>query len=237
MKPTLLLLPGLLCDAAVWEHQQAHLHELAHCVIPDYGMHDSIQAMAEHALKSVPEEGPLYVVGHSMGGRIALQMARMAPQRISKLVLMDTGPDAISTDPALAQQEIDKRMALVNQAQTQGMRAMGQSWAKGMVHPSRLNDPVFEDILQMIERKNPGIFAAQINALLHRPDARAVFTTLKCPTFIACGRQDVWSPLSRHEEMHKILPGSELLAIEDSGHMTTMEQPEIVTQALKQWLF
>ena len=236
MSAQLLLLPGLLCDAAVWQHQQQTLSAFAPCVIPDYGQLDSLEAMARHALAQAPE-GDLYVVGHSMGGRVALEVARLAPQRLRKLVLMDTGLDAISSDPALATQEKNKRLALLDTARAQGMRAMGEVWARGMVLPSHLNLPVFEDILQMIERKTPDIFAAQINALLHRPDARAVFSGLSCPTLLVCGRDDAWSPLSRHEQMHQIRPSSELVVIENSGHMTTMEQAESVTTALQQWLF
>ena len=236
MSAQLLLLPGLLCDAAVWQHQQEKLSAFAPCIIPDYGQLDSIEAMANHVLAQVPQ-GDLYVVGHSMGGRVALQIARLAPQRLRKLVLMDTGPDAISSDPALAAQETAKRLALLDTARSQGMRAMGEVWARGMVLPEHLDQPVFEDILQMIERKSPEIFAAQINALLHRPDARSVFNHLSCPTLLVCGRQDAWSPLARHEQMHENLPGSELVVIENSGHMTTMEQPQAVTTALQQWLF
>ena len=104
-----------------------------------------------------------------------------------------------------------------------------------MVHPDRLDTPLFAQILDMIERKTPEIFAAQISALLNRPDARGVFAGLKCPTLLMCGRDDAWSPLSRHEQMQAVLPGAELAVIEHSGHMSTMEQPEAVTAALLHW--
>jgi pimeloyl-ACP methyl ester carboxylesterase len=81
-----------------------------------------------------------------------------------------------------------------------------------------------------------GMLASQINALLGRPDARAVFAAVQCPTLILCGRQDPWSPLSRHERMQRALPHARLVVIEDSGHMTTMEQPGAVSKALLEWL-
>ena len=113
---------------------------------------------------------------------------------------------------------------------------MGARWARGMVHPDHVDAPVFDAILGMIERKTPQIFEAQINALLGRPDARAVFAGIAVPTLLACGRQDAWSPLSRHEQMHAMLRGSTLVVIEHSGHMTPMEQPAAVTAALRAWL-
>jgi pimeloyl-ACP methyl ester carboxylesterase len=88
----------------------------------------------------------------------------------------------------------------------------------------------------MLERSSPRAFEAQINALLSRPDARGVLEEVRCPTVFVCGRQDAWSPLQRHQEMHALLPGSQLVVIEDSGHMTPMEQPEAVSRALRQWL-
>jgi pimeloyl-ACP methyl ester carboxylesterase len=115
------------------------------------------------------------------------------------------------------------------------MREMGRQWARGMVHPARLDTPLFEEILAMIERKTPAIFEAQIHALLGRPDAREVFTGLQCPTLLLCGRQDAWSPLARHEQMHALLPCSRLVAVEDCGHMSTMEQPAAVSRALVEW--
>ena len=80
------------------------------------------------------------------------------------------------------------------------------------------------------------MFEAQVRALLARPDARPVLAGLACPTLIACGRQDAWSPLPRHEEMHRIVGHSRLAVIEDSGHMSTMEQPEAAARLLAQWM-
>ncbi|MFC6673451.1 alpha/beta fold hydrolase [Marinobacterium aestuariivivens] len=106
-----------------------------------------------------------------------------------------------------------------------------------MVHPSRLDDSeLVNDILAMIERKTPEIFAAQIVALLHRPDATAQLGEIDCPTLLLCGREDCWSPLARHEEMASLIPGSRLEVIEDAGHMSTMERPQAVTSAIRDWL-
>ena len=148
---------------------------------------------------------------------------------------MDTGIDPIAAgEPGEAERA--RRMALLKIAREDGMRTMGRQWARGMVHPSRLESPVFEEILDMIARMTPAIFAAQIRALLGRPDARADFTGLRCSTLLACGRQDAWSPLARHERMHALLATSRLVAIEDSGHMTPMEQPAAVSAILREWL-
>jgi pimeloyl-ACP methyl ester carboxylesterase len=113
---------------------------------------------------------------------------------------------------------------------------MGREWARAMVHPARLGSAVFDSILEMVERKTPDVFAAQIAALLARPDARDVLTTARCDVLLVCGRQDTWSPLVRHQEMQALRPDSRLVVIDDSGHMSPMEQPQAVTRCLAQWL-
>jgi pimeloyl-ACP methyl ester carboxylesterase len=106
-----------------------------------------------------------------------------------------------------------------------------------MVHPDRLRDAtLMESILAMIDRKTPGIFAAQIRALLNRPSAAAVLHAIDCPALVLCGREDSWSPLARHEQMARMIPGASLVVIEDSGHMVTLERPEAVTGAFGSWL-
>lgn len=232
-RPSIVLLPGLLCDEAVWPHQREALAAFG-CTVPSYGALDSIEAMAAHALESAPA-GKLAVAGHSMGGRVALEMARQAPWRIDRIALLDTGITPLPQGEA-AERERAGRLALLAIARSEGMRAMGRSWAQGMVHPARLGSALFEEILEMIERKTPAIFEAQIRALLGRPDARGVCAGLRCPTLILCGRQDAWSTVAQHEEMHALLPGSRLAIVEDSGHMSTMEQPEAVSDALLQWM-
>jgi pimeloyl-ACP methyl ester carboxylesterase len=232
-RPTLVLLPGLLCDAAVWEAQCAAMPGLD-CIVPDYGLRDSIEAMAQQVLEDVA--APLFALaGHSMGGRVALEMARLAPGRITRLALLDTGFQPRTAGEA-GEAEMRERFALLALAREQGMREMGSRWARGMVHPKHLDQPVFEAILAMIARKTPEIFAAQIRALLDRPDALPVLQALRCPTLLLCGRQDTWSPLARHEEMRELVAGSELEVIDDAGHMTTMEQPQAVNAALARWL-
>jgi pimeloyl-ACP methyl ester carboxylesterase len=228
-----VLLPGLLCDETVWQHQRSALAP-ASCFIPSYGMASSIGDMARGVLASVPSER-FSLAGHSMGGRVALEIMRMAPERVERLALLDTGIDPLPTGEA-GIRERDQRMALLQIAQEQGMRKMGEKWARGMVHEDQVDAPVFAEILEMIGRCTPAIFAAQIQALLGRPDAAPVLAALRCPTLILCGRQDAWSPLARHERMHEMCPDSRLVVIEHSGHMSTMEQPAAVSQSLVEWL-
>lgn len=230
----LLLLPGLLCDETVWLDQIAGLGAAVDCTVASYGTLSSIEAMARHVLDSAPA-GAFAVAGHSMGGRVALEMARIAPERVERLALMDTGYQGRSAGlPGESEQRGRERLLEI--ARTQGMRAMGEAWAPGMVHPSQIGTPLFGAILDMIGRKTPEIYAAQIQALLGRPDATALLGRINCPTLLMCGRDDTWSPLSRHEEMQAAMPGSKLVVIEHSGHMVTMEQPGAVNDALAAWL-
>ena len=239
-QPSVLLLPGLLCDASVWPAQQAALQALAPVHVADYGDCSSIAAMAERALHDAPA-GPLAVVGHSMGGRVALEIWRQAPGRVVGLALLDTGFQALPDgEPGVAERA--GRMELLALARDQGMRAMGQRWARGMVHPDQLDTPLFEAVLQMIERRTPELFAAQLQALLGRPDATDLLPTITVPVLLLCGRQDNWSPVARHEQMQAALlsrpsPAAvELVVVEDCGHMSTMEQAPAVSAALLRWL-
>ncbi len=231
---TLVLLPGLVCDRAVWEAQIARLSRQRDCLVVDYGEADSLTAMARRVLECAP--GRFSLAGHSMGGRVALEVMRTAAQRVTRLALLDTGYQARPEGP-VGEAEAATRHRLLGIASSRGMRAMGREWVQGMVHPERLADePLIEAILAMIERRTPAVFAAQVRALLDRPSAESVLSSIRCPTLVVCGRQDSWSPLARHEAMARIVPGARLEVIEDSGHMVTLEQPEQVSAALAGWL-
>ena len=233
-KPALLLLSGLTCDRAVWTEQIDVLSASTDCIVPVYGELDSIASMAQRVLREAPAHFAL--AGHSMGGRVAFEILRAAPQRVTRLALLDTGYEQRAAGEA-GEAEARQRQRLVDIAFADGMRAMGREWVRGMVHPERLRDAgLIEAILAMIERQTPTAFAAQIRALLNRPDASDVLPTIACPTLLVCGRQDAWSPLVRHETLAGLIPGSRLEIIEDCGHMSTMEQPACVSTVLQRWL-
>src|SRR5215471_12380637 len=230
----LILVPGLMCDATVWAHQARHLETIATIAVSDHGSLDSLGKMAEAILRSAPER--FAIAGHSMGGRVALEVFRRAPDRIEGMALMDT---AYAPRPAGAPGEAEaaQRYALLDIARNEGTRAMGKVWVQNMVHPDRLADtPLLNSILEMFSRKTPDVFAAQIKALLERPDATPLLTQIHCPTMVLCGRQDSWSSLSRHEEIAARIAQSELFVIEHCGHMSTMERPERVAAAMNAWL-
>lgn len=234
MTPTLMLLPGLNCDAAVWALQVAALAGQADCVIPAWGLRDSLTAMAQQVLDEAPTER-FSVAGHSMGGRVALEVMRLAPRRVERLALLSTGTHPLAAGEA-GEKERAGRMALLRIAQQQGMRAMAQEWAKGMVHPERIGSPVFDEVLAMFDRGSAAQYAAQIHALLNRPDAAPLLPGISCPTLVLTGRQDSWSGPVQHEAMAAAIPGAQLVIVEDSGHMCTMEQPSAVSAALAAWL-
>lgn len=234
MATTLMLLPGLNCDAAVWAPQVAALKDQAHCVVPAWGLSDSLTAMAEQVLAEAPTER-FSVAGHSMGGRVALEVFRLAPQRVERLALLSTGTHPLAAGEA-GEKEKAGRLALLQIARTQGMRAMGQQWARGMVHRDRLDTPVFEEVLDMLERGSAAQYAAQINALLTRPDAGPLLPRIACPTLVLTGREDAWSGPAQHEAMAAAIPGAQLVIVEHCGHMCTMEQPQALSEALTAWL-
>ena len=233
MEP-LVLLPGLLCDEAVWQGQIDGLRDVAECVCMDWGRLDSIAAMAELVLRLAPERFSL--AGHSMGGRIAFQVVRLAPQRVARLALFNTGADA-KPPGAAGQEEERKRRALLQIAKERGMRAMALAWLPPMMKPGRMADSALvESIVSMIARKTPEIYETQMLALLGRPDARPGLAKIGCPTLLLTGREDGWSPPARHEEMAAAIPNSRVVIVPDSGHMAPMEQPAAVAAAMREWL-
>jgi len=232
--PTAVLLPGLLCDRAVWAGQLTVLSQRVRCIVPEYGELDSLPAMAHAVLAQAPAR--FVLIAHSMGGRVALEIMRAAAARVNALALLDTGYQARAAGPD-GEREARERQALLKLASSAGMRAMGSVWVRDMVLPARLTDTaLIESILAMIERCTPRVLAAQIRALLTRPDATEVLTALRCPTLLLCGREDSWSPLARHEAMARLIPRSQLAVVEECGHMSPMERPAEVCARLSQWL-
>jgi len=234
MKKPLLLVPGLLCDDAIWASQAAALADIALVRVANNGATGSLGALAESIIAHAPPRFAL--AGHSMGGRIALEVARRVPERLTALALLDTGHEAVPPGDA-GEREAAGRYALLAMARREGMRAMAQTWVQGMVYPPRLTDAeLVEPILQMFERRTPDLFALQIKALLERPDATPVLATLQCPTLVLCGREDAWAPPSRHEAMARMIRHSTLEVIPDCGHMSPLERPRAVSEAFRRWL-
>jgi pimeloyl-ACP methyl ester carboxylesterase len=230
----LVLLPGLMCDAAVWQPQIQALARAAQCTVADHGALDDLGGMAQAVLQAAPQRFAL--AGHSMGGRVALEVVRRAPERVARLALLDTGMHALPTGAA-GTAEVEGRMRLVDTARRQGVRAMARQWVRGMVHPDRLADRALIDtILDMFERNSADVFAAQIQALIGRPEAEDVLRACKLPTLLLTGANDSWSPPAAHEEMARCVPGSRLLIVQGSGHMVTLEHPTAVSDALLAWL-
>ena len=233
-KPVLVLAPGLMCDATSWGAVPSGLPEFD-CRVVDHGQADSLVQMAEQLLADAPARFAL--AGHSMGGRVALEVMRLAPERVTHLGLFDTGHLPKPAGEA-GNEEVRKRMALLAIAREQGVRAMAAEWVKGMVAPQRLSDAaLIEDILAMFERKSADIFERQLRALIQRPDATAVLQAVRVPALVLCGELDAWSPPAQHQTMADCIPARPaIVAVPGGGHMVMQEQPEPVLQAMRQWL-
>jgi pimeloyl-ACP methyl ester carboxylesterase len=218
----------------VWSAQLGAFRAERQVLVIDHGELDSITGMARAVLDQAPPQ--FAIAGHSMGGRVALEVIRQAPERVTRIALLDTGYEPLASGDAGAQ-EIAKRGALLRIAETQGMRVMGIVWARGMVHPDRLDDvDLMTRIHDMIARKTPAQFAAQIRALLGRPDASNTLAAIRCPTLVLCGREDSWSTWSRHVDIAARIANSVLVGVDHCGHMSSMERPNAVTAALRDWL-
>ena len=177
------------------------------------------------------EAAPTFALaGFSLGGYVAQEIARQAPGRIERLALIDTSIRPDSPERAAA------RRSLIATARLPGQfKGITDRMLPTYVHASRLSDrDLIGRIRAMNERLGRDVFIRQNT--LDRPDGEAALRSLTCPVLIICGKQDALTPLSDHQEMAAMLPHAQLVIIEESGHMTPMERPHAVTEALRQWL-
>lgn len=228
-RPVLYMLPGLLCDATVFAPQVAGLSDICEVRTPEFRGLDSFKAMAQLVLDEAPPR--FCVAGFSMGGRVAFQIAATALDRIERFCAFDTAVGPV------AEGEPAQRQAVIDLAWREGMGALADVWLPPMLHEKRRADSAFvEPLRAMVMRSTPEQHEKQIRALLNRPDARPVLPTIQCPTLIACGRQDAWSPPASHEAMAAAIPGAKLVIVEECGHFLPLEQPEAFNRALREWL-
>jgi pimeloyl-ACP methyl ester carboxylesterase len=228
MQP-LLLLCGLLCDETIWADVPIRLRDVADVHVVSFGGYSSIGDMADHVLSAAPPR--FAMAGHSMGGRVALEVWRRARERVAALGLLNTGVHP--TRDA----EYDSRGLLVRIARTHGMAALAAEWLPPMMgaSPARVAQ-IMPSLVAMVERSTPGSFAGQINALLQRPDARPVLPSIDVPTLLLSGTNDTWSSLSQHADMQRSIPQATLVEIAGAGHMAPIERPDAVARALRAWL-
>ncbi|QKE64065.1 alpha/beta fold hydrolase [Aquipseudomonas campi] len=228
-KPHLLLLPGLLCDARLWQHQAADLADLAHITVADLSQADSIAGLAEQVLAQAPDEC-FALAGLSMGGYVALEIMRRAPQRVLGLALLDTSAQADSDAAKRA------RVDLMGQAE-EDFAALVASLLPKFVHPAHLSDPaLIEVITGMAHSLGRDVFLRQQKAMLGRIDSRPGLVQIRCPTLVLCGWEDVITPLTLHQELATAIVGAQLVMIKECGHLSCLEQPQAVTRALETWL-
>ena len=225
----LILLPGHMADRGLWAHQIAHLADLAPIRVMDLTRHDSLAGMAEAVLAESPPSFAL--AGLSMGGYLAFEILRRAPERIAKLALLDTSarPDA--------PEQAERRHRFMAMADKDGIDPVMAAYMPIFVHPDRIADTALVGGLnEMARRLGISAFMNQQKAMLGRPDSRPELGTIRMPTLVLCGRQDALTPLAMHEELAAGIPDATLVVVEDSGHMTPLERPQAVTAVLRYWL-
>ena len=225
----LVLVPGLLCTRALWEPQIAALSDIADCTVADHTRHKTMADIARSVLETAPDRFAL--AGLSMGGYIAYEIVRQAPERVERLALLDTGSRADTPERTAG------RRNLIATAQREGVRRAQELLMPSLIHPSRHSDKQLREIiLQMAVDTGLAAFQRQEEAIIGRPDNRPFLPSIRCPTLVIVGRQDALTPPELAREIADGIPGAKLTIVPDCGHMSTLEQPEAVNSALRAWL-
>jgi pimeloyl-ACP methyl ester carboxylesterase len=225
----LLLLPGLLCDAALWDHQLHFLGDIAAPAVADLTQDTTVEAMAARLLADAPPRFAL--AGLSMGGYAAFAILRAAPERVTRLALLDTSawPDT--------KEQMTRRKLLMQLAERGQFKGVTPKLLPLLVHPDRVDEqPLAGEVMAMAERVGLDAFLRQQRAIMARPDARPQLGAIHVPTLVICGRQDALTPLDRSQEIASGIPGARLAVIEECGHLSTMERPHAVTALMRLWL-
>jgi pimeloyl-ACP methyl ester carboxylesterase len=229
MKQPLMLLSGLLCDETIWSDIPQRLAAVADVSVVSFRGFSSIEAMAGHVLAIAPQRFAL--AGHSMGGRVALEIMRTAAPRVSALALLNSGVHAVRDG------EPQGRSHLLRVAHEHGMRALAAEWLPPMMSGDAVrNMELLPRLTAMIERWTADSYAGQVSAMLNRPDALSVLSSIAVPTLLLSGSDDGWSPVSQQQSIRRRIPHATLFEIHGAGHMAPIERPEQVAAALREWL-
>ena len=225
----LVLLPGMMCDARLFAPQIAAFSAGRAVQVAPIGGADTVSELAADVLAHAPPHFSL--AGLSMGGIVAMEVIRQAPDRVLGLALLDTNPKAENANVAARR---DPQIASVQAGRL-------ASVMRDEMKPNYLTDgPHRADILDlcmaMADSLGAQVFVNQSRALQTRPDQQDTLRNVTCPTLILCGRDDALCPVARHDLMHGLVVGSTLRVIENAGHLPTLEQPEQTTAALAHWL-
>jgi pimeloyl-ACP methyl ester carboxylesterase len=226
-----ILLPGLASDAALWRDQIPALQTAGHAVhVTD--THARAATLTGMALTLLAEhDGPLVLAGTSMGGIVALEVFRQAPQRVAALALL--GSSARPDTPQMIRLRSDA-VALFERGRTDEVLRANIPFA---FHPSRQRDEaLLQAYFEMIARAGAAQLMRQNRALMARPDSRPLLRRLRCPLLVACGDTDALTPPECSREIAAAVPHARLEILADCGHLLTWEQPARVNALLLEWL-
>lgn len=229
MKPKILLLPGLLNDASLFTEQMIALSVLGSVQVGDLTRSASIAELAADVLAEAPD-GRLVLVGLSMGGYVAFEIMRTAPQRVAALVLIDTTARPDTPEASALREE------LIKLAETD-LDAVTERLLPRLSHPDLMNLPAVRGVIQsMASGLGKEVFTRQQQAIMSRPDSRPTLAGITCPTLVLCGREDQITPPEMAEEIAAGIKQAELKIIEHCGHLSTLDQPEQVSNLLLDWI-
>ena len=224
----LLLLPGLLNDAELWRDQLADLADIAEATVGDLTHGETMQAVADAVLAQAP---PCFALaGFSLGGFVAQQILRSAPQRVLRLALIDTSIHADSPQRAA------QRAAQIASVRLPGrFHGFGDSLMRSYIDASRLDDQVLvQRVRDMTARLGAEVFLRQSG--LDREDGHALLASYGDPLLILCGENDRITPLPISREMQALVPQATLVVVPGCGHLAPMEKPAEVSAAMREWL-
>lgn len=223
----LLFLPGLACDARIYAPQLAAFPDSR--AIDGYGTANTLADMARLALDQAPPSFDLF--GHSMGGRVALEVYRLAPERVRRLALVSTGVHP------LREGEAAKRQALQAIGWNHGFAKLIDEWLPPMVaEANRAKPDIYRPLRQLNVEAGQEVFDAQIHALINRPEVESLLPQVACPTLVMTGELDTWAPPAQHQAIAASIPNSQLVIVPGAGHMIQLEAPGAVNAAIARWL-
>ena len=228
MYQPVVLLPGLICDQRLWRDVIDGLAENIAPLVADLRLDDSIAAMASRTLAAAPPSFSL--AGLSMGGYVALEIMRQAPERVTHLALLDTSARA-DTDERRETRRKGIEMIAAGKFIGVSRGLLGQ-----LIAPDHLGTPLAKDVQAMSERVGGDVYIRQQNAIMNRIDSVPHLKHIAVPTLVGVGALDKMTPPELAEEMATNIAGAELVRFPDAAHLPTMENPAAVIEAMKQWL-